>query len=62
MLTGGTGAIDFVWPYFLGGCSITRDSAKWLREAGTWSKVDLREPEDESSYAVLPHVSGVLTK
>ncbi|KIN06389.1 hypothetical protein OIDMADRAFT_17293 [Oidiodendron maius Zn] len=55
-------AIDFVWPYFLGGCSITRDSGKWLREAGTWHKVDLRQPEGEPSYMVLPHVTGILTK
>lgn len=57
-----TGAIDFVWPYFLGGCSITRDSEKWLREAGPWSVVDLSQPEGEYSYMVLPHVAGVLTK
>ena len=56
------GAIDFVWPYFLGGCSITRDSGKCLREAGTWHKVDLRQPEGEPSYMDLPHVTGILTK
>lgn len=56
------GTLDFIWPYFLGGCSITRDSEKWLREAGTWSAFDLRQPADEPSYKVLPHVSGVLIK
>ena len=56
------GTIDLIWPYFLGGCSITRDSEKWLREAGTWSKVDLSQPDDEPSYTVLPTVGGVLTK
>lgn len=57
-----TGAIDFVWPYFLGGCSITRDSEKWLREAGDWSVVSLKQPQEEPSYMVLPHVTGVLQK
>lgn len=55
-------AIDVVWPQFLGGCSITRDSEKWLRAAGPWRKVDLKQPELEPSYHVLPHVMGVLTK
>ena len=54
--------IDLVWPHFLGGCSITRDTGKWLKEAGPWSKVDLKQPEDETPYDMVPHVMGVLTK
>lgn len=54
--------IDVVWPHFLGGCSITRDTEKWLRAAGPWRKVDLKQPELEPSYQIIPHVMGVLTK
>ena len=54
--------IDLVWPHFLGGCSITRDTERWLREAGDWSKIDLKQPEAEPSYQVIPHVMGVLVK
>jgi len=54
--------IDIIWPHFLGGCSITRDSEKWLKEAGPWNKADLMQPVDEPSYKILPHVMGVLTK
>lgn len=57
-----TAAIDILWPHFLGGCSITRDTEKWLKESGTWTDVDLYQPHDEPSYHVLPHTMGVLTK
>ncbi|KAE9378372.1 S-adenosyl-L-methionine-dependent methyltransferase [Stipitochalara longipes BDJ] len=54
--------VDLFWPHFIGGCSITRDTARWLKEAGSWSKVDLKQPDDEPTYQILPHVMGVLTK
>lgn len=55
-------AMDIFWPHFLGGCSLTRDTERWLKEVGTWTKIDLHQPEDEPSYHVLPHTMGVLTK
>ncbi len=54
--------IDLFWPHFIGGCSITRDTARWLKEAGSWSKINLKQPEDEPSYVMVPHRMGVLTK
>jgi len=54
--------IDIVWPAFLGGCSITRDTEKWLKEAGQWSVIDLKQPSAEPYYQVIPHVMGVLKK
>ncbi|KAH7420042.1 S-adenosyl-L-methionine-dependent methyltransferase [Cadophora sp. MPI-SDFR-AT-0126] len=54
--------IDLIWPHFLGGCSITRDSGKWLKEAGSWEKVDLKQPSDELFCHVIPHIIGTLTK
>ncbi len=55
-------AVDLIWPQFLGGCSITRDTGKWLKEAGSWTRVDFKQPEDEEPYEVLPHILGSLTK
>ena len=46
----------------LGGCSITRDTEKYLREAGEWSSIDLRQPDGEPDYQVIPHVIGILQK
>jgi hypothetical protein len=54
--------VDLFWPHFVGGCSITRDTARWMKEAGSWSKVDLKAPEDEQFYSMIPHVMGTLTK
>ena len=54
--------MDLFWPHFIGGCSITRDTVRWLKEAGNWSKVDLVQPEDEPPYQIIPHIMGVLTK
>ncbi|KAH6674245.1 S-adenosyl-L-methionine-dependent methyltransferase [Halenospora varia] len=54
--------VDFIWPHFLGGCSITRDTEKWLKAAGAWSKVELKQPEGEPVYQVIPHIKGILVK
>lgn len=62
MLTLCSAAIDLVWPTFAGGCSITRDTEKTLREVGHWSSVDLIQPDPEPAYQVLPHVIGSLVK
>jgi hypothetical protein len=57
-----TAFVDLFWPHCIGGCSITRDTARWLKEAGTWSKVDLKQPVEEPTYAIVPNRLGVLTK
>ena len=58
----GIAAVDLIWPHFLGGCSIRRDTEKWMKEAGSWSQFALKAPEDEFWYHMLPHVMGVATK
>lgn len=55
-------ALDIIWPTFIGGCSLTRDTWKWLKDAGSWEKFDLHEPVDQVSYSVIPHAVGILTK
>ncbi|KAF8848046.1 S-adenosyl-L-methionine-dependent methyltransferase [Acephala macrosclerotiorum] len=62
LMKGYQAAIDVFWPHFLGGCSLTRDTERWLEEAGTWTNIDLYQPEDEPSYHVVPHTMGVLTR
>ncbi len=54
--------LNLFWPHCMGGCQMTRDTGKWLEEAGSWSNVDLKKPEDEQGFHLLPHIMGVLTK
>lgn len=56
------GMLGLVWPYFIGGCELTRDTETSLRNAGPWAKVDLAQPVDEPWHHVIPHVYGILTK
>ena len=41
---------------------MTRDTEKWLKEAGPWSNVDVRMLEGEPWYFTMPHLIGVLSK
>ncbi|KAK4040300.1 S-adenosyl-L-methionine-dependent methyltransferase [Parachaetomium inaequale] len=54
--------LNILWPRLIGGCEMCRDTGKWLKEAGPWSKVDLCQLEGEPWYFTMPHVIGVLTK
>ncbi|ETR98839.1 phospholipid methyltransferase [Trichoderma reesei RUT C-30] len=54
--------VNLIWPHFLGGCELCRDTEKNLRAAGPFQEVDLTQPADEPSYQVLPHKIGILTK
>ncbi|KAL9604157.1 MAG: hypothetical protein Q9219_000745 [cf. Caloplaca sp. 3 TL-2023] len=51
-----------VWPYCLANCHLDRDTAKTLREAGKWAKVDLQMPTKEEAWQVIPRISGRLIK
>ncbi len=46
----------------MGGCQMTRDTAKWLKAAGPWSEIDLHQLEGEPWHFTMPHIIGVLTK
>ncbi|KAL2133007.1 hypothetical protein VTI74DRAFT_980 [Chaetomium olivicolor] len=54
--------LDFFWPHIIGGCEMSRDTEKWLKEAGPWSEIDLCQLEGEPWYFTMPHTIGVLTK
>lgn len=54
--------LNILWPHCMGGCQMTRDTGRWVKEAGSWTSVDLKGPLDEPSYTLLPHIMGVFTR
>lgn len=56
------GMFQLLWPTVAGGCSINRDTAKYVKEAGPWSQVELAKGEGEFGWEMLGHVVGRLTK
>ncbi|KAG7289777.1 hypothetical protein NEMBOFW57_006153 [Staphylotrichum longicolle] len=54
--------LNLIWPHFIGGCEMCRETGKWLKEAGPWSDVDVHQLEGEPWYFTMPHIIGVLTK
>ncbi|KIW14878.1 hypothetical protein PV08_07663 [Exophiala spinifera] len=47
------------WQFFLAGCSLIRDTASYLKNAGKWEAVNIKW---NFPWAPLPYVSGTLTK
>lgn len=56
------GLINLIWPHIMGGCSLRRDTASTVRNAGTWSEIDISRPDGEAWYHAAPHLLGVLRK
>ncbi|PNP43346.1 hypothetical protein TGAMA5MH_04803 [Trichoderma gamsii] len=54
--------VNLVWPHFLGGCQLCRDTEKTLRAAGTFKEIDFVQLAAQPPYQVLPHKIGILTK
>ncbi|RHZ58038.1 hypothetical protein CDV55_102572 [Aspergillus turcosus] len=54
--------INTVWPIFLDGCSLTRDTEDLLLHSGKWTSTDLRPGTNEGWFNQLPHIVGVLVK
>ncbi|KAI8629948.1 S-adenosyl-L-methionine-dependent methyltransferase [Xylariaceae sp. FL1651] len=54
--------INLIWPYFIGGCELCRQTEKTLTEAGHWTSINLGQPPAEPWYHPLPHILGVFTK
>jgi len=57
-----SGLLNLIWPTFMGGCDLCRDTESRLRQAGKWSSVDLAMPVDEPWWSTTPHTYGILTK
>ena len=51
-----------VWPILLGNCHLNRPTAKLLKGAGDWAKVELETPKKEDAWLVIPRISGRLVK
>lgn len=62
LLTAPLAFLNLIWPHFIGGCEMGRETGTWLKEAGPWSNVDVHQLEGEPWYFTMPHIIGVLTK
>ena len=47
------------WQFWMGGCCLDRDTEKVLREAGSWSKVELKTL---NPWSTIPQIVGFLVK
>lgn len=56
------GLYSLVWPSLLGGCELTRPTAKWLWELEPWSKIRLNPVKGYTGYEVNPDITGFLVK
>ncbi|KAI0446980.1 S-adenosyl-L-methionine-dependent methyltransferase [Xylaria telfairii] len=54
--------VNIAWPRLIGGCELCRQTGKTLREAGSWTAVDIGQPPDEQWFGTVPHILGVFTK
>lgn len=54
--------VNLFWPLCLGGCQLRRDTARYLKEAGSWTDIDLAQPPKEQWHQTVPHIYGILTK
>ncbi|GAM86324.1 hypothetical protein ANO11243_043380 [Dothideomycetidae sp. 11243] len=54
--------ISPIWSFCFDGCCITRPTEAFLKDAGSWSKINLKPRDDDGEYAVLPHTMGYLVK
>lgn len=55
------GAFQLLWPTLFGS-NINRDTARYVRDAGNWSRVELAKAEGEVGWEMLGHVVGRLVK
>ncbi|KAH7117398.1 S-adenosyl-L-methionine-dependent methyltransferase [Dactylonectria macrodidyma] len=53
---------NIFWPHFLGGCQLCRRTGETLLNVGSWSDVNLAPLDGETSWDIIPHVIGTLTK
>ncbi|KXH50340.1 methyltransferase [Colletotrichum simmondsii] len=54
--------VNLVWPRALNGCQLCRNTGNNLRSAGPWTNIDIRQPQDETWFQVVPHIFGTFTK
>ncbi|KAF1975106.1 methyltransferase [Bimuria novae-zelandiae CBS 107.79] len=54
--------VNLFWPHVVGGCELCRDTEQSLRNAGSWDRIDLMQPPEETWFMTVPHRFGTLTK
>ena len=57
-----TDVYNTFWPYLFGNCHLDRPTGDFVLAAGQWEKVDVRLPEQDDPWLVIPHVSGKLVR
>ncbi|KAL8643146.1 MAG: hypothetical protein Q9226_008425, partial [Calogaya cf. arnoldii] len=48
---------NIVWPYVLRGCCLNRDTARTVREAGEWAKIDIHLSAAEDAWLYPNHIN-----
>lgn len=51
-----------IWPFFLGGCNLTRSTEDYILQAGEWSNIDQVLTSREDPLLVIPPFAGRFTK
>ncbi|MDI1493116.1 MAG: hypothetical protein OHK93_004903 [Ramalina farinacea] len=51
-----------IWPFFLGGCNLTRSTGDYILQAGEWSNIDQVLTSREDPLLVIPPFAGRFTK
>lgn len=54
--------VNNIWPFFMGGCSLLRETHALLKATGPWKKDNVQQLKFDSPYSVIPSVMGVLYK
>ncbi|KAF4978541.1 hypothetical protein FZEAL_5074 [Fusarium zealandicum] len=50
------------WEHLMGSCQLCRPTLQSLVKTGDWENMDLTTQSNESSFEMLPHIVGTLTK
>jgi SAM-dependent methyltransferase len=50
------------WEFFVGSCHLCRPTLDTIIASGEWDDYDLASPSGESSWEIIPHLIGALTK
>lgn len=56
------GLLNYIWPFFLGGCSLCQKTDEELNKVGKWRESTLGPLKADSPTTVIPSIKGILTK
>lgn len=58
----GLGILNYIWPTFFDGCSLTRRTGDVLCTVVEWRNIEIHKLDSGNVYSMMPEVAGVLTK